>query len=128
MHNDSESPTELHMDPVASAQFAYHVRMAAMCGVAGNNEESASEAVLAWSMLSSCCPGAVEAAAAVGAELIDPDRVAASDDDRRRAQSRAHGLALSLEAHFVSVGLHQHANLYETVADELETSIAALEH
>ena len=68
--------------------------------------------------------GAAAGAAVVGAELIDPERVAASDDQRRRAQTRAHDLALSLEAHFVSVGQHETATLYETVADELDASIA----
>jgi hypothetical protein len=116
------------MNAVVSAQFSYHVRMAAMCAIAGNTEESATESVLAWSMLSSCCGGAAAGAADVGFELIDPDRVAATADQSRRAQTRAHDLALSLEAHFVSTGQHEQATLYETVADELEASIAALVH
>ena len=41
--------------PIAD-QFAYHVRMAAVFAVAGQTEESASEAVLAWAMLTSQCP------------------------------------------------------------------------
>ncbi len=112
------------MNAVITAQFSYHVRMAAMSAIAGNSEESASEAVLAWAILSSCCAGT----AAVGAELIDPERVAATEDRRRRVQTRAHDLALSLEAHHVSVGQHEHATLYETVADELDESIAQLAH
>ena len=126
-HDPAPSP-ELQMNPATSAQFSYHVRMAAMCAIAGKHEESASESVLAWALLSSCCAGAAAGAAIVGAELIDPDRVAASDDQRRRAQTRAHDLALSLEAHFVSVGQHETATLYETVADELDASIAQLAH
>lgn len=126
MSNDAAPSSELNMDAVASAQFSYHVRMAAMCAIAGNTEESASEAVLAWAMLSSCCAGAAASAAAVGSELIDPERVSATDDQRRRGQTRAHDLALSLEAHFVSTGQHAHAELYETVADELEESITNL--
>jgi hypothetical protein len=126
MSNDAAPSPELQMNAVASGQFSYHVRMAAMCAIAGKIEESASEAVLAWAVLSSCCAGAAAGAAAVGAELIDPERVAASDDQRRRAQTRAHDLALSLEAHYVSVGQHDVATLYETVADELDASIARL--
>ena len=128
MAHHSETSPELHMNPVASALFSYHVRMAAMCAIAGRAEESASESVLAWSMLSSCCEGAAAGAAVIGSELIDPEQVAASDDQRRRAQNRAHDLALSLEGHFVSVGMHEHANLYEKVADELEASVANLDH
>ena len=128
MSQDAAPSPELQMDPATSAQFSYHVRMSAMCAIAGKSEESASEAVLAWAMLSSCCAGAAAGAAVVGSELIDPERVAASDDQRRRAQTRAHDLALSLEAHFVSVGQHATATLYETIADELDKSIAQLTH
>jgi len=128
MPHEAAPSHELQMNALTSAQFSYHVRMAAMCAIAGKSEESASEAVLAWAMLASCCSGAAAGAAAVGAELIDPERVAASDDQRRRAQSRAHDLALSLEAHYVSVGHHETATLYETVADELDESIARLAH
>ena len=126
MPQDAVPSPELQMNAVTSAQFSYHVRMAAMCAIAGKHEESASESVLAWAMLSSCCAGAAAGAAAVGAELIDPERVAASDDQRRRAQTRAHDLALSLEAHFVSVGQHDQATLYATVADDLEAAVATL--
>lgn len=121
-----QPPPALIMSPVAARQFSYHVRLAASTAVAGNVEESAAEAVLAWSMLCSCCPTAMEGASGVAAELIDPERISASDADRRRAHSRAHDLALSLEAHFVSVGQHEAADLYEKVADELDQAIAAL--
>ena len=55
MPHDAAPSPELQMNAVTSAQFSYHVRMAAMCAIAGKSEESASEAVLAWAMLSSCC-------------------------------------------------------------------------
>jgi hypothetical protein len=126
MSDADASPTSLQMAPVASAQFSYHVRMAAMCATAGKPEESSAEAVLAWSMLSSCCPAAAAGAAVVAVELIDPDGLTISDEQRRSAQSRARDLALSLEAHFVSVGQHEHASLYESVADDLDAAMAAL--
>lgn len=114
------------MAPVPSAQFAYHVRMAAMCAIAGKPDESSAEAVLAWSMLSSCCPSAASSAADVGAELVDPDDFTTSAAQRDAARSRARDLALSLEAHFVSVGQQEHANLYESVADDLDVALEAL--
>lgn len=126
MSDAAASPTSLQMAPVASAQFSYHVRMAAMCAIAGKANESSAEAVLAWSMLSSCCPAAAAGAAVVAVELIDPDGLNASDEQRRTAHSRARDLALSLEAHFVSVGQHEHASLYESVADDLDAAFAAL--
>jgi hypothetical protein len=126
MTDSAASSTSLQMSPVASAQFAYHVRMAAMCAIAGQSAESSAEAVLAWSMLSWCCPAAAAGAAVVGAELIDPDGVVTSEAQRDGARSRARDLALSLEAHFVSVGQHDHASLYESVADDLDVAVAAL--
>lgn len=126
MSDAADPTTTLQMGPVASAQFAYHVRMAAMCAIAGKSAESSAEAVLAWSMLSSCCPAAATGAASAAAELIDPDGFATSEAQRDTARARARDLALSLEAHFVSVGQHDHATLYESVADDLDVAIAGL--
>ena len=65
----------------------------------------------------------------LGENLFDPpeernvvgSRCALSD---YRPYLAAHTDALAA----VSVGMHEHANLYEKVADELEASVANLEH
>jgi hypothetical protein len=126
MSNDSPSSSELRMDPAASAQFSYHVHRAAVCGLAGESEESASEAVLAWSMLTSLCPGAAAAAAEAGSELIDSEPVTTSQEQRRRAQARARDLALSLEAHFVSVGQRDLVDLYAQIVADLDAALESL--
>ena len=125
MESDS-TPPELRLSPVATGLFSYHVRMSAVCGIAGNHDESASEALLAWSMLCAVAPEASDAAAAVAAELIDPEQLSVSDADQARVRARAQDLALSLEAHYVSVGLHEHATLYETIVGHLEPAVSAL--
>ena len=97
-----------------------------MCAVGGEADESADEALLAWSMLSACCPGAASSAAAVGAELIDPDGLDTSGRGRDVARARARDLVLSRQAHYVSVGHHEHAALYESAADDLDAAVDAL--
>ena len=56
-------PVELCLSPPVADQFAYHVRMTAVFAVAGQTEQSASEAVLAWAILMSQWPGAETSAA-----------------------------------------------------------------
>lgn len=107
-------------------QFAYHVRMSAVFAVAGQTEESASEAVLAWAMLTSQCPSAESGAAEIGAELIDQRVASLSDRARSTALNRARGLALDIEAHFVMVGRREEASMYADVADHLDRAVEAL--
>jgi len=110
----------------AADQFAYHVRMSAVFAVAGQTEESASEAVLAWAILMSQWPGAEASAAEIGAELIDQRVASLSDRARNSALNRARGLALDIEAHFVTVGRQEEASMYADVADQLENAVDAL--
>jgi hypothetical protein len=112
-----DQPSGLTLAQLAASQFSYHVRMAAVFAVAGQSEESAAEAVLAWTMLSRQWPGAADAASAVGAELVDARVAALSETSRAAALARAHGLALDIEAHYVSVGCVGEAALYAEVAD-----------
>lgn len=123
---EPEMMSGFSLSPCAAAQLSYHVRMAAVFAVAGESDESASEAVLAWTMLATCSPVAVSAAAATASELIDQDQVALSEAARSAARDRAHALALALESHFVSCGQSEEAALYASVADELETTVATL--
>ena len=100
--------------------------MAAVFAVAGATEESASEAVLAWTILASCWDGAAPAALATAAELVGQHQAPTSRADRDAARARADALALSLEAHYVSVGLHGDAALYAKVSEDLEATIGTL--
>lgn len=118
--------TALTLPAATAAQFGYHVRMAAAFAVAGDTAESASEAVLAWTMLATCWEGAAAAATAAAAELVDKDQASISTTHREAARAQAEALALELQAHYVSVGLHAEAALYETVAEHLEDTIATL--
>lgn len=126
MSHADDSPGDLSLSATIAGQFSYHVRMAAVFAVAGETQESASESVLAWTILVTCWPGAHPAALATARELVGQDQVSVSDRDRDAAQSRAHALALELEAHFVSVGLHKEAELYSSVADHLGNTIQTL--
>ena len=49
-----------------------------------------------------------------------------SDQARVAATTRARGLALDIEAHFVMVGRQQEASMYAEVADQLESAVDAL--
>jgi len=116
----------LCLRPPAADQFAYHVRMTAVFAVAGQTEESASEAVLAWAILRSQWPEADASAAETGAELVDQRVASLSDRSRNAALNRARGLALDIEAHFVMVGRQGEASLYADVADQLGDAVDAL--
>ncbi len=56
--------TDMTIPELAAGQFAYHVRMTAVFALAGESAESASEAVLAWTMLMHRWPQAEVAATA----------------------------------------------------------------
>ena len=126
MEHGPESSNELILNVVASRQFSYHVKMAAVFAVAGETDESASEAVLAWTILATCWTGADAAASATAAELIGQDQAGMSDLHRDAAHVRAHALALELEAHFTSVGLHDDAALYASVVQRLAATMHTL--
>lgn len=118
--------TELRVPAPAAGQFSYHVRMAAVFALAGEHVESAAESLLAWTMLLNQWPGAESAAAQVAGELIDQHSAALSESVRNAALARARGLALDIEAHYVSVGCVAEAALYADVADAVAASIDAL--
>ncbi len=119
-------PGALCLSPVTASQFGYHVRMSAVFAVAGETAESASEAVLAWAILVSQWPDAQASTAQTGAELIDQRVARLSDRARTAAVTRARGLALDIEAHFVTVGRQDEASLYADVADQLTDAVEAL--
>jgi hypothetical protein len=118
--------TGLDLPRLTASQFSYHLRMTAAFAVAGESEESAAEAVLAWTMLSQQWPDAATAATRAGAELVDARVASLSDEARGAAIARAHGLALDIEAHYVSVGCTAEATLYAELADAVAAAVAEL--
>lgn len=124
--SDSAEPGSLRLSPLVAAQFAYHVRMTAVFALAGEAVESASEAVLAWALLATNWPDAITSATETGAELIDQRVVALSDETRTAAAARARGLALDIQAHFVTVGRQDEATLYAEVAERLGGAVDEL--
>ena len=122
----ADSSSDLHLSPIPAGQFSYHLRMAAAFAAAGRNEASASESMIAWSMLLTCWPQAASEASEVASELVDPDMVIVTKQQQERAQMRARDLAMSLQSHFVSVGFHEHASLYESVAARIEPTVDEL--
>lgn len=122
----SSGATEFTPGKLARSQFSYHVRMTAAFAVAGQSEESAAEAVLSWAMLAQQWPDAADAAAQVAAELVDVRVASLSEAARDAALIRARGLALDIEAHYVSVGCADEATLYAQVADAVADAVADL--
>lgn len=130
---DATEATEVAADGVTVAvprgtmdQFCYHVRMAAVFGLSGDVAESASESMLAWAILTTLWPDAADAALAASRELVGQEIAGASVEHRTAAARRAATQALDLEGHLVSVGMHDEATLYATVADRLDDVAASL--
>ena len=113
---------------LAASQFSYHVRMTAVFAVAGESQESAAEAVLAWTMLKRQWPDVADAATGIGAELIDARVASLSEESRTAVLTRAHGLALDIESHYASVGCTAEATLYAEVADAVAEAVDELVH
>jgi hypothetical protein len=111
---------------LAASQFSYHARMTAVFAVAGQSQESAAEAVLAWTMLMRQWPDVADAATRVGAELIDGRVASLSEESRTAVLARANGLALDIEAHYVSVGCTEEATLYAEVAEAVAAAVDEL--
>jgi hypothetical protein len=123
---NANPPTGLALDRAVAAQLSYHARMSAVFAVGGDIAESGSEAVLAWAILATSWPGAEPSARECANELIGEEQAGVSPEAQAAAQTRAHSLALELEAHFVSTGQHDVAALYATVAEHLGSTISAL--
>lgn len=117
---------DLELDAAIASQLSYHVRMSAVFAVAGDHDESASESVLAWALLDTAWPAARTSARACADELIGDDQAGVSPAARDRARAKAHDLAMTLEAHFVSVGQRDVASLYERVAERLADTVDEL--
>ena len=77
-------------------------------------------------MLRSLWPESEARAAEIGAELIDQSVASISDRARAAATSRARGLTLDVEAHFVTVGRQDEASIYAAVADQLDDTVGSL--
>jgi hypothetical protein len=108
---------ELLLPDVVVRHLAYHTRMAALFATAANITESASEALLASTILD--LHGAADAADSLthdlpGQRVADADPVVLA-----AARRRAHDLALELLGHFVSEGQFDSAALYEALAAHL---------
>lgn len=122
----SDTTHDLNLSATVAGHFSYHVRMSAAFALAGESGPSASEAVLAWTILATCWPGVPAAAAETAAELIGRDQAMPSEQRRRAIRDRAHAAALDLQAHYVSVGLHNAADLYASVEQHVDDALDAL--
>lgn len=127
MTTSAPLPTDsVEFSALAAEQLSYHSRMAAVFAVAGQHLESAAESLLAWTILSSQWSDASATAARTAAELAGDGVARHSDADRSAAAGRARGLALDIEAHYVSVGLHDHAALYAHLAECVDDAASSL--
>ncbi len=108
---------DLNISQTAVRHLAYHSRMAAAFATAGNVDECASEALLAWSILASHGEGDI--VDALTGDLPEPETLGATPQAQDAARRRAHALALGLQGHFASEGQTDSANLYEQVASSL---------
>lgn len=111
---------DLILSETVARHLAYHARTAAAFAAAGNLEQCASEALLAWTILANQDGHA--AIDSLTADLPEPRSFSPSSTSEDAARRRAHALALSLEGHFVSEGQTASADLYEQVAAALEHS------
>lgn len=109
---------DLILSETAARHLAYHSRMAAARAAAGDLDECASEALLAWTILSSQAEQLASDALTV--DLPEPSSFSRSPASEDAARRRAHALALSLEGHFASEGQTDSANLYEQLGAALE--------
>jgi hypothetical protein len=91
--------------------------MASSFAAAGNVDECASEALLAWTILTS--HGERDVIDALTGDLPEPETLGATPQAQDAASRRAHALALGLQGHFVSEGQTDSATLYEKVASSL---------
>lgn len=114
------------LDDTAGAHIAYHLRMAAVFAVAGEPDESAAEAVLAWTMLVTSWAYGAESAGRVAAELVDREVATTSPEHRLRAMRGARARAMDIESHFVMTGQRAEADLYAQVAEDLERTIETI--
>jgi len=109
---------DLILSETTARHLAYHTRMAAELAAAGNLDECASEALLAWTILSHHADGTVTDTPTV--DLPEPGSSGDAPTPGDTVRRRAHSLALSLEGHFTSEGQTDSADLYEQVAAALD--------
>jgi hypothetical protein len=83
---------DLIISQTAVRHLAYHSRMAAAFGAAGNVDECASEALLAWSILAS--HGETDIIDALTGDLPEPETLVATPEAQDAARRRAYALAL----------------------------------
>ena len=111
------------VDPAAHARSAarvdFHLRAAIGLGAVGNTAEATSETALALSLFEL-------GGFSTGRERVDlpsPSPVPAEQRDEILHRSRA--LARQLQAHYVSEGQHDLADLYESAATNLDSVLSA---
>jgi len=112
---------DLVVPELAAAQLTYHLRMAAGFAAAGEVRECASEAALAWTVLS--LYGGVDADAG---DLPSLRVAGVSDAQWDSVLRRTQALALELQAHFVSEGQYATAAIYEAVGDAVPGAVVRL--
>ena len=108
---------ELTLPHVVAAQVDEHLRIAVGLAMAGKATEAAGEAALARMLMR--LSGTADLP-----RLTDLPRMAdLTDDQRRRLKQTTCALALDFEAHFVSEGQHELANMYEAIAAEIDRAL-----
>jgi hypothetical protein len=110
----------LLLSDTAASHLAYHTRLAAIFATAGDLDECASEALLAWTILT--VHGGGDVADSLIGDLPPFRSFDAGTTSDVAARRRAHALALELLGHFVSEGQTDSAALYEDVASALHQS------
>ena len=100
--------------------IGYHLDLSVHLAASGETDEAASETALALALLSTH----------VGLEPekpwsdLPPQAVLTSDGEQTKTiYSRAHALAMEIQAHYVSEGQHELATAYETAATWLASSV-----
>lgn len=110
----------LVLSDIAAGHLAYHSRMASLLASSGDLDQCASEALLAWTILT--VHGGGDVADSVIGDLPPFREFEAGSTSDLAARRRAHDLALGLLGHFVSEGQTESAALYENVASALHES------
>jgi hypothetical protein len=112
--------SELVLPAAVAGQLAFHARMAAAAAVARGDGEADTEALLAWTIL---VDTGVDAPLA---DLPGPRIAKASTVRLEDTCRRTEALALELQAHFVSEGQGELAELYARAATRVQDAASQL--
>lgn len=95
------------------ADIDYHLDFGTRLAASDLAAEAASEVALAHALISTQIG---DLPPPFSSELPGPDRLTPDGARQQEARSRAHALALEIQAHYVSEGQHKLADAYESAA------------